>query len=147
VRTSRPLHGAIFLSVTFLLLAGCGSGSYGGGGMSTTPTVATELTWDAAAPTAASVTRYQTVLYKFTYPNNNTGNPGANIVVAAGGDVAAFLCATAMCGPGQSALDSKPAITASDRLTTAPPGPMGTQAVYYVAVNGAMASNFTIEAQ
>ena len=143
---SRLLNGVVYLPVmTLLLLVGCGSGGYSGGGMSTMPTVATELMWNAA-PTAGSVAIYQTVLYKFTYPNNNTGNPSAKIVVEAGGSVAAFLCATAMCGPGQTALDSNPAITTSGRLSTAPPGPMGTQAVYYVAVHGTMASSFTIQA-
>jgi len=143
----RPLPAVIVVSLVLLPLAGCGSGSYSGGGMSSPPAVATQLNWDPASPTAASVTRYETLLFKFTYPNNNTGNPGVNIVVAGGGDVAAFLCASAVCGPGQGALDSNPAITTSAPLTTAPPGPMGTQAVYYVAVNGAMASNFTIAAQ
>lgn len=144
---SRLINGAIYLPVMLsFLLAGCGSGSYsGGGGSMSTPTVATELMWDAA-PTAGSVGLYQTVLYKFTYPNNNTGNPSAKIVVAVGGDVAGFLCATAMCGPGQTAIDTNPAITASGQLSTAPPGPMGTQAVYYVAVHGTMASSFTIQA-
>jgi hypothetical protein len=145
---SRLLNGIVYLPVmTLLLLAGCGSGGYsgGGGGSMSTPTVATELMWDAP-PTSASVAIYHTVLYKFTYPNNNTGNPSAKIIVAAGGEVAAFLCASAMCGPGQPALDSNAAITTSGRLTTAPPGPVGTQAVYYVAIHGNIASSFTIQA-
>src|SRR6266853_221623 len=121
---SRLLSRVVCLPVvTLFLLAGGGSGSYSGGGSSmSTPTVATELMWDAA-PTAGSVAIYQPVLYKFTYPNNNTGNPSATIAEAAGGNVAAFLCASAMCGPGQPALDSNAAVTTSARLSTAPPGP------------------------
>jgi len=141
-----------YLTILFALtLVSCGGGGGSGGGNSAP--VIKELIWSTPtaviAPTAGSVISGQVALYKFTYPNDGTGDPAAQIVVSPGGDVAAYLCSTSACGPGHPSLFEHLSIAAvatsvSNQVWVVSPNAV---TIYYVAISGNGAtSTFTIQA-
>ncbi len=134
----RRYFGLLIIVLGALAIAAsCGSSGSSG------PSV-TVLVWQTSpgVPTAGNVSSGQTNLYKFTFPNDGSGDPSAQIAVSSG-SVDAYLCASAACGPGYPSVAETLSIIASGQVFTTTPNVV---ADYYVAVHGNADSSYTIKA-